>query len=50
MFNMTSIIHDESVFEEPDLFKPERFLAGDVDLKKNRNLVFGLGMNLGSLF
>ena len=40
---MASVLHDESVFEEPDLFKPDRFLTGDIELKKSRNIAFGMG-------
>lgn len=43
MLNMTSVLHDESVFEEPNVFQPMRFLSGDVELKKNRNTAFGMG-------
>ena len=40
---MASILADESVFEEPEKFRPERYLEGDITLKKQRTLPFGLG-------
>lgn len=43
LLNMTSVLHDESVFEEPDKFKPERYLTGDIALKKKRTIPFGIG-------
>lgn len=43
---MKSVLYDETVFEEPDKFKPERFLEGDVRLKKERMVFFGLGKTL----
>lgn len=43
MLNMASVLHDESVFEEPDKFKPERYLTGDIALKKQRTIPFGIG-------
>ena len=38
-----SVLHDEKVFEEPDKFKPERYLEGDISLKKQRTLAFSIG-------
>ena len=43
MLNMSSVLHDEKVFEEPEKFKPERYLEGDVTLKKQRTIPFGIG-------
>lgn len=43
VLNMASVLHDETVFEEPDNFKPERYLTGDVALKKQRTMAFGIG-------
>ncbi|XP_067946650.1 cytochrome P450 2D26-like [Watersipora subatra] len=43
MLNMTSVLNDEAVFEEPTKFKPERYLTGDIALKKQRTIPFGLG-------
>ena len=40
---MASVLHDESDFTEPDVFKPERYLSGDIALKKQRTLPFGMG-------
>jgi cytochrome P450 len=51
-FNVYGIMHDESVFPDPGVFKPERFLNTDVDSKQS---VFGYGrricpgMNLADL-
>ena len=43
LINMTSILADEKVFEEPEKFKPERYLEGDIALKKQRTIPFGIG-------
>ena len=43
LLNMASVLHDETVFEEPDKFKPERYLTGDITLKKKRTIPFGIG-------
>ena len=43
MFNMASALNDEKVFEEPKKFKPERYLTGDIALKKQRTIPFGIG-------
>lgn len=43
LLNMTSLLYDETVFEEPDKFKPERYLTGDVALRKQRTVPFGIG-------
>ena len=43
MLNMASVLHDEKVFEEPENFKPERYLEGDIALKKQRTIPFGIG-------
>ena len=40
---MSSILHDEKVFEEPHKFNPDRYLTGDIQLKKQRTIPFGLG-------
>ena len=44
MFNYTSVLYDETVFEDPYTFKPDRYLEGDIALKKQRTAAFGLGM------
>lgn len=49
MMNMSSILHDETVFERPYQFDPDRFLTGDVAMKKKRNIPFSLG-TVGSLY
>ena len=43
LLNMASVLHDETVFEEPLKFRPERYLEGDVAKKKQQTLPFGLG-------
>ncbi|XP_067950732.1 cytochrome P450 2D20-like [Watersipora subatra] len=43
LLNMTSILYDETVFDEPDKFKPERYLIGDIALKKQQTIPFGIG-------
>ena len=43
LLNMSSVLHDETVFNEPDKFKPERYLTGDIALKKQRTIPFGIG-------
>ena len=43
MLNMSSLLNDETVFEEPEKFKPERYLEGDIALKKQRTIPFGIG-------
>ena len=43
LINMASVLNDETVFEEPDMFKPERYLTGDIALKKQRTISFGIG-------
>ena len=42
---MASVLHDETVFEDPLEFKPERYLEGDVALKKQYTIPFSLGMS-----
>ena len=43
MLNMSSVLFDETIFEEPHKFKPERYLEGDIALKKKRTIPFGIG-------
>ena len=43
MLNMASVLADKVVFEEPEKFKPERYLEGDIALKKQRTIPFGVG-------
>ena len=43
MIDIASVLYDETVFEQPEKFKPERYLEGDVALKKQRTMAFGLG-------
>ncbi|XP_055974770.1 cytochrome P450 1A1-like [Sorex fumeus] len=45
--NMYQVNHDETVWDNPDLFKPERFLNDDEQLNKNlvdKVLIFGMGI------
>jgi cytochrome P450 len=50
--NIFGITHDESIYPDPDAFKPERFLNADVD---SNQIIFGYGrricpgMNLADL-
>ncbi|XP_067950308.1 cytochrome P450 2B9-like [Watersipora subatra] len=46
LLNMTSVLYDETVFEEPDEFKPERYLTGDIALKKQRTIPFSMGRRM----
>ncbi|XP_072016390.1 cytochrome P450 2D1-like [Amphiura filiformis] len=42
--NLYSVTRDPSIFDEPDVFKPERFLDGDGRVKKiPEQIVFGAG-------
>ena len=41
---MASVLHDEAVFEDPLTFKPQRYLEGDIALKKQRTIPFSIGM------
>lgn len=41
--NLSSVVRDEMVFEEPEKFKPERYLTGDIAFKKQRTAAFGFG-------
>lgn len=43
LLNMVSVLCNPEVFEEPYSFKPERFLTGDIELKKRHAVYFGLG-------
>ena len=43
LMHIGSVLHDEKMFEEPEKFKPERYLEGDVALKKQRTLAFSIG-------
>jgi len=40
---MASVLYDPEVFEEPEKFKPERYLTGDITLKKKKTIPFGIG-------
>ena len=44
LLNMASVLHDETIFEDPLTFNPQRYLEGDVKLKKQRTIPFGLGI------
>ena len=41
--NMASVLHDETVFEDPLTFKPQRYLEGDIALKKHHTIPFSIG-------
>jgi cytochrome P450 len=41
------IMHDESIYENPNAFMPERFLDGNLD---PRSVIFGYGRRYGLLF
>ncbi|XP_067946219.1 cytochrome P450 2C23-like [Watersipora subatra] len=43
MLNMASVLHDEQVYEDPHKFKPERYLTGNIAVKKQHTIPFGLG-------
>ena len=43
MLNMTSVLWDEEVFENAREFNPDRYLEGDIALKKARTIPFGIG-------
>ena len=43
MLNMTSVLWDEEVFENAREFNPDRYLEGDITLKKARTIPFGIG-------
>ena len=43
LLNMASVLHDETIFEDPLTFKPQRYLEGNVKLKKQQTIPFGLG-------
>lgn len=43
LLNMDSVLCDPDVFDEPYTFKPERFLTGDIEQKKQRAMYFGIG-------
>lgn len=43
MLDMSSALHDETVFENPYQFNPDRYLTGDVALKKKRTIPFSIG-------
>ena len=38
LLNMASVLHDETIFEDPLTFNPQRYLEGDVKLKKDNSL------------
>lgn len=44
MLNISSVLYDPEVFEEPFRFNPARYLTGDINLKKQRTLPFSLGI------
>ena len=46
MMNMSSVLHDPQVFENPHEFNPDRYLTGDVELKKKRTIPFSLGIKI----
>ena len=41
---MASVLHNETLFEDPLTFKPQRYLEGDIALKKQRTIPFSIGM------
>ncbi|KZT69372.1 cytochrome P450 [Daedalea quercina L-15889] len=52
MVNIWSICRDARFWDEPDVFRPERFLEADTQTLDPRNIVFGYGRRLcpGRLF
>ena len=43
LIDMASVLHDPDVFENPMEFNPDRYLIGDVALKKQRTIPFSIG-------
>ena len=43
LLNMTSVLYNEKVFIEPEKFKPQRYLEGDVQKVKQHTIPFGIG-------
>lgn len=43
MMNMASVLQDPQVFENPEQFDPDRYLTGDITLKKQRTIPFSMG-------
>ena len=43
MLNMASVLWDEEVFDNAREFNPDRYLEGDIALKKARTIPFGIG-------
>ena len=43
LLNMASVLHDETIFEDPLTFNPQRYLEGDIALKKHHTIPFSIG-------
>ena len=43
MLNMASVLWDEEVFDNAREFNLDRYLEGDITLKKARTIPFGIG-------
>ena len=42
LLNMTSVLYNEKIFIEPEKFKPQRYLEGDVQKVKQHTIPFGI--------
>jgi hypothetical protein len=50
-FNSRAILHDESVYKDPETFNPERFLKNgqlDPDVRSSEFVAFGFGRRYSS--
>ncbi|CAD5124560.1 DgyrCDS12835 [Dimorphilus gyrociliatus] len=44
--NLHSVLHDETIFKEPETFNPDRFIQNDNILRPDELIPFGLGKRL----